>query len=190
MPVAETASNFNEVLVMDYALRHAGSKREKLALLEGKLSDTTQIICDIYSRYLFESAVLASRKEDFLFPDRLCVMMLDAQKQAYGDGLDENALHPYMWVCKSHYYSAGLSFYNWPYAFGGLFAQGLFARYGEMGEAFVPKYKEMLHRTTVTDVEGTAAIMGIDLTDPAFWRKGLDCFVGMIDEFVALAEEK
>ena len=117
-------------------------------------------------------------------------MMLDAQKQAYGDGLDENALHPYMWVCKSHYYSAGLSFYNWPYAFGGLFAQGLFARYGEMGEAFVPKYKEMLHRTTVTDVEGTAAIMGIDLTDPAFWRKGLDCFVGMIDEFVALAEEK
>lgn len=188
MPVAETASNFNEVLTMDYALSHAETRAQRLALLGGKLSDTTQIICDIYSRYLFEKSVIDSREDGFMFPDKLCELMLDAQKQAYGDGLGPNCLHKYMWICKSHYYSAGLSFYNWPYAFGGLFAQGLFAKYKEQGESFVPLYKKLLHATTVNSVEDTALIAGIDLTDPDFWRKGLDYFVGLIDEFVELTE--
>jgi oligoendopeptidase F len=46
----------------------------------------------------------------------MCDMMLAAQDASYGDGLDPNYKHPYMWVCKSHYYSAGLNFYNFPYA--------------------------------------------------------------------------
>ncbi len=190
MPVAETASNFNEVLTMDYALSHAETDDQRIALLNGKLSDTTQIICDIYSRYLFEKSVIDSREEGFMFPDRLCELMLDAQKQAYGDGLDQNCMHKYMWICKSHYYSAGLSYYNWPYAFGGLFAQGLFAKYKEMGTDFVPLYKKLLNATTVNSVEDTALIAGIDLTDPNFWRKGLDYFVTLIDEFVALVDKK
>lgn len=189
MPVAETASNFNEVLVMDYALSHASSDEEKLALLEGKLSDTTQIICDIYSRFLFEKSVFDARSNDFMFADRLSEMMLDAQKKAYGDGLDENVLHPYMWICKSHYYSSGLSYYNWPYAFGGLFAQGLFAKYKADGARFVPLYKKLLHATTVCSVEDTAKIAGIDLSDASFWKSGLDCFVKMIDEFEKLCEK-
>lgn len=190
MPVAETASNFNEVLTMDYALSHAETDGQRIALLNGKLSDTTQIICDIYSRYLFEKSVIYSREEGFMFPDRLCELMLDAQKQAYGDGLDKNCMHKYMWICKSHYYSAGLSYYNWPYAFGGLFAQGLFAKYREMGADFVPLYKKLLHATTVNSVEDTALIAGIDLKDPDFWRKGLDYFVTLIDEFVSLVDKK
>ena len=184
MPVAETASNFNEVLVMDYALSHASSDEEKLALLEGKLSDTTQIICDIYSRFLFEKSVFDARSNDFMFADRLSEMMLDAQKKAYGNGLDENFMHPYMWICKSHYYSSGLSYYNWPYAFG-----GLFAKYKEVGEEFVPLYKNLLHATTVCSVEDTAKIAGIDLSDASFWQSGLDCFVKMIDEFEKLCEK-
>lgn len=189
MPVAETASNFNEVITMDYALKHASSKEEKLALLEGKLQDTTQIVCDIYSRYLFETAVFASREDDFMFPDKLCEMMLDAQRKSYGDGLDESCMHPYMWLCKGHYYSASLPFYNFPYAFGGLFAQGLFAKYQSEGKSFVPLYKKLLNATTVSSVEDTAKIAGIDLSDKNFWKSGLDCFAEMIDEFVSLAEE-
>ena len=112
MPVAETASTFNECVVMAAAIRQAKSHDEELALIESQLQDVTQIICDIYSRYLFESAVFAARPEEFLDPDRLCQMMLEAQKKAYGDGLDQTCLHPYMWLCKGHYYSGGLSFYN------------------------------------------------------------------------------
>ena len=160
MPVAETASTFNEHVVMDAAIAGAKDPKVKLALIESQLMDTTQIICDIYSRYLFETAVFENREESFMFPDTLCEMMLEAQKEAYGDGLDPEVLHPYMWLCKGHYYSSGLSFYNWPYAFGGLFARGLYAKYLAEGDKFIPKYKELLHATPVMSVEDTAMIAG------------------------------
>ena len=189
MPVAETASTFNENVVINAALRASNDKNEKLALIEGQLSDACQIICDIYSRYTFESAVFANRAERFMPADELCQIMLDAQKKAYGDGLDHSVLHPYMWVCKSHYYSGGLSFYNFPYAFGGLFARGLYAQYEEEGAAFVPKYKKLLKATSVMSVEDTAKIAGIDLTDKAFWKQGLRSFAEEIDEFERLLNE-
>lgn len=186
MPVAETASTFNENVIVSGAIAEATDNNVKLALIESQLSDTTQIICDIYSRYLFETAVFEGRTSGFMFADELCKMMLEAQKNAYGDGLAEETLHPFMWACKSHYYSAGVSFYNFPYAFGGLFARGLYARYKAEGESFVPKYKKMLKATTVCTVEDTAKIVGIDLTDINFWRESLASYAEEIDEFVKL----
>lgn len=187
MPVAETASTFNECVVMNAAISAATDKGEKLALIESQLQDATQIICDIYSRYRFETAVFANRETAFLPADRLCSMMLEAQKQSYGDGLDHSCLHPYMWVCKSHYYG-GVSFYNFPYAFGGLFARGLYAQYEQEGDAFLPKYKNLLRATPVSTVEEAAMVAGIDLTDRAFWAQGLDILAGEIDQFLALLE--
>ncbi|MBQ8952725.1 MAG: M3 family oligoendopeptidase [Clostridia bacterium] len=189
MPVAETASTFNENVVINAAIKASSDKNEKIALIEGQLSDACQIICDIYSRYTFESAVFANRPERFMPAEDLCQIMLDAQKKAYGDGLDHSVLHPYMWVCKSHYYSGGLSFYNFPYAFGGLFARGLYAQYEREGAAFVPKYKKLLNATSVMSVEDTAKIAGIDLTDKAFWKQGLKSFAEEIDEFERLLNE-
>lgn len=183
MPVAETASTFNENVILQAAIAESEGD-ERLALLESQLQGTTQIICDIYSRYLFETAVFDKRRNSFMFADELCGMMLEAQKKAYGDGLDHDALHPYMWVCKGHYYSTGRSFYNFPYAFGGLFAGGLYAKYLEEGQAFVPKYREMLTATTVSTVEDVAAMAGIDITKPDFWRKSLKLVADQIDLFV------
>lgn len=188
MPVAETASTFNENIVNHAALASAATQEEKLAILESMLMDAAQIICDIYSRYLFETAVFDNRSTEFMPADRLCEMMLDAQKKAYGDGLDHSTLHPYMWLCKSHYYSGSLSFYNFPYAFGGLFARGLYARYQAEGKEFVGKYKKMLHATTVCDVEDAAKIAGIDLTDRAFWLESLKSLADDIDQFVELVK--
>ena len=186
MPVAETASTFNEVLVMETAIADAKDKDEKLALIESQLMDACQIIVDIYSRYLFEASVFKNRPMEFMDADRMCALMTDAQKQAYGDGLDENALHPYMWLCKGHYYSGGLSFYNYPYAFGGLFARGLYAKYKAEGPAFVDTYKAMLRATSISDVEECAKIAGVDLTDKEFWRQGLLSIADRIDEFCEL----
>lgn len=186
MPVAETASTFNEVLVMETAINEATDKDEKLALIESQLMDANQIIVDIYSRFLFEASVFENRPTEFMSADRMCELMTDAQKKAYGDGLDENALHPYMWLCKGHYYSGGLSFYNYPYAFGGLFARGLYAKYKNEGESFVDTYKAMLKATGVMDVEECAKIAGVDLTDKEFWRNGLKSIADRIDEFCDL----
>lgn len=189
MPVAETASTFNEVVIMNAAIAEADGE-ERMALLENQLQDVTQIICDIYSRYLFETAVFEERKSSFLFPSRLNELMQNAQKEAYGDGLDETYMHPYMWVCKSHYYSPDLSFYNFPYAFGGLFARGLYAKYQEEGETFLPKYRALLKATAVSSVEDVAAIAGIDLTQPEFWDKSLAMVAADIDAFIAMTKKK
>lgn len=189
MPVAETASTFNEHVVMDAAISSAKDPAVKLALIESQLMDTTQIIVDIYSRYLLESGVFANREESFMFPDTLCEMMLDAQRKAYGDGLDHEVMHPYMWLCKGHYYSSGLSFYNWPYAFGGLFARGLYARYLKEGPSFIPQYKALLHATPVMSVEDTAMTAGIDLTDKEFWRMSLESYRERVEEFKKLCRE-
>ncbi len=187
MPVAETASTFNECVVMNAAIAAATDKAEKLALIESQLQDATQIICDIFSRYRFEAKVFENREQQFMNADALCDFMLDAQKQSYGDGLDHNCLHPYMWVCKSHYY--GPTFYNFPYAFGGLFARGLYAQYEKEGAAFVPKYKKLLYTTPVATAEDTAKVAGIDLTDKQFWRDALQTIADQIDLFCQLVEE-
>lgn len=186
MPLAETASTFNENVLVSEAIAASTDPQEKLALIESQLMDACQVICDIYSRFLFEKSVFDRRENEFLSPDALCDAMLSAQKTAYGDGLDQSALHPYMWACKSHYYSGGLSYYNFPYAFGGLFARSLYAMYREQGKSFVPKYKEMLRATTVMDAEDAAAIVGADLTDKSFWLRGLKSYEEEIDEFAAL----
>ena len=189
MPVAETASTFNENIVMNTVISEA-SDAEKVALLESQLQDTTQIIVDIYSRYLFESSVFENREKSFMFSKDLEQLMLDAQKEAYGDGLDPDAMHPYMWACKPHYYSSGLSFYNFPYAFGGLFSKGLYAIYQEQPEGFVEKYQELLRATTVTSAEDTAKVLGVDVEDSAFWKKALAQVADNIEQFITLTPVK
>ena len=186
MPVAETASTFNECVVMAAAIRSAEDPKELLALIESQLQDATQIICDIYSRYQFETMVFANREQQFMDAKTLCGFMEEAQRKCYGDGLDENCLHPFMWVCKGHYY--GPTFYNFPYAFGGLFARGLYARYEQEGADFVPKYKKLLYTTTVATAEDTAAVAGIDLTEETFWRGALQTIADQIDLFCKLVE--
>ena len=186
MPVAETASTFNECVVMAAAIDAAADKNEKLALIESQLQDATQIICDIYSRFRFETMVFENRETRFMHADQLCEFMLEAQRQSYGDGLAADCQHPYMWVCKSHYY--GPTFYNFPYAFGGLFARGLYAQYEAEGAAFVPKYKKLLNTTTVATAEDTAKVADIDLTDKNFWKAALQTIADQIDLFCELVE--
>ena len=187
MPVAETASTFNECVLMAAAIENAQSDEERLALIESQLQDATQIICDIYSRFRFEAKVFENREEQFMDAETLSEYMLEAQKQCYGDGLDANYLHKYMWVCKGHYY--GPTFYNFPYAFGGLFARGLYAQYMRDGQAFVPLYKKLLYTTTVASVEDTAKVAGIDLTDKNFWCSALQMIADQIDLFCQLMEK-
>ena len=186
MPVAETASIFNECVVMAAALEQAKDNDEKLALIESELQNSTQIICDIYSRFLFEASVFENREAQFMHADALCQLMAKAQEQSYGDGLDPDIRHPYMWICKSHYY--GPTFYNFPYAFGGLFAKGLYAQYQKEGAAFVPKYKKLLYTTPIATAEDAAKVADIDLTDKNFWRSALQTIADQIDLFCQLVE--
>ncbi len=189
MPLAETASNFCETIVKKAAIKE-GSREEALAILETEISDATQVIVDIYSRYLFETAVFENRKDSPLTVEEIKNLMLDAQREAYGDGLDPEYLHPYMWTWKSHYYYADANFYNFPYAFGLLFAKGLYAEYLKKGHDFVEDYKKLLSVTGKLKIADVTRTVGIDVTNPEFWRNSLAIVAEDIEEFIKLSMEK
>ncbi len=185
MPLAETASIFNETLLAQKILEKA-DRDTRIALLEQQLSDAAQVIVDIMSRYLFESEVVARRADSTLSARELCEIMLEAQKQTYGDGLDPECLHPYMWACKSHYYSTDVHFYNFPYAFGQLFAVGVYALYEQKGAAFLPDYEKLLRSAGSGMVRDVAALVGIDVADVNFWRGSLKVFADKLNELEQL----
>ncbi len=185
MPIAETASIFCETIVKEAALKAAG-KEEAFAILENDISDSAQVIVDIYSRFLFESEVFRRRGEGSLSVEELKEVMLSAQKEAYGNGLDHDCLHPYMWACKPHYYSADYNFYNFPYAFGLLFAKGLYAEYLKRGEAFIADYDRLLSVTGKLKLADVAKTIGIDIRSIDFWRSSLKLIEKDIEKFISL----
>jgi pepF/M3 family oligoendopeptidase len=186
MTLAETASIFCETIIVDAALADAKSADEELSILETDLIGKTQVIVDITSRYLFETEVFKRRENAELSADELSELMLECQKQTYGDGLDDHFLHKYMWTWKPHYYRAGLSFYNFPYAFGLLFATGLYAIYKKEGKAFVPAYEQLLASTGEGTAADLASRFGIDIRSKAFWQASLDLIGERIDRYCAL----
>ena len=86
-----------------------------------------------------------------------------------------------MWACKPHYYDTLYHFYNYPYAFGLLFAAGLYARWQEMGDAFWPMYDRLLRFSGAGSVREAAASAGIDVSQPEFWRGALQFFARKLD---------
>lgn len=185
MPLAETASIFNETMLSHQVLQNA-TEDEQFTLLEASLMESTQTCVDILSRYLFESEVIDTRADHAMTVDELKDCMLRAQDATYGDGLDRNVRHPYMWACKSHYYSSGLNFYNFPYAFGELFGKGVFAQYLKEGDAFVPRYCRLLRSCGSGTIADVAASVGIDVRSVNFWRASLEVIKGEIDRFCEL----
>lgn len=188
MPLAETASTFCELLVNTAAMADA-DESTRAAILENSISGVTQTCIDIRSRFLFEDAVFEQRAGGPLAVGELKNLMLEAQKEAYGDGLDPEVLHPYMWINKPHYYMAGLDYYNFPYAFGNLFAVGLGKMYREDPKTFPEKYDRMLALTGKSDVAGVAESLGIDLTKPDFFRESLQQVEKDIDEWIRLTDK-
>lgn len=187
MTLAETASIFCETIVQRAALREAG-QREKLGILDSALQGATQVVVDISSRFQFEAAVLERRRARELSIDELNELMLDSQRDTYGDGLDLDALHPYMWAVKGHYYSSARAFYNFPYMFGLLFGLGLYAQFERNPDAFRSGYDELLSSTTLTDAATLASGFGMDITSAAFWNASLDVIRGNVDDFERLVD--
>lgn len=184
--LAETASIFNEMLLLDRIKEEVIEPRQKISILEKELSDAIQVVVDIYSRYLFESEVFERRKHGPVGTVELKEMMIKAQKEAYGEGLNEKFLHPYAWVVKPHYYYPTFHFYNFPYTFGLLFALGVYAQKDEPG--FFERYKRLLASTGKGTAEEVAASMGLDIAKKEFWKSSLRIIEEKIDEFEALGQ--
>jgi len=182
MPIAETASNFCEAIITDAAIKKA-SPEEKYAILEGELAAAMQVIIDIYSRFLFESRLFEKRQSGPLSVGEINELMKQAQIDAYGDAVDPSCLHEYMWINKVHYYYSERNFYNFPYAYGKLFASGLYARYLSEGDSFLDKYDALLAATGSNSLETVGDLAGINVREKDFWINSLKLIEQKVDEF-------
>jgi pepF/M3 family oligoendopeptidase len=189
MTLAETASIFAETIVFEGALETPAAGMDRLGLIEGNLKDKCQVIVDILSRFYFERKLFECRDRAELSPEELCALMTEAQKEAYGDGLDPEKLHPYMWAVKSHYYSPGLAFYNYPYAFGLLFSLGLYARARQEGPGFAGTYKGILRLTGQVSAGDLARSAGFDIETEDFWQTGAGLIARRVAEFEKLVQD-
>ena len=184
MTLAETASIFSEQLLF----RHVVSslpEAEAAGCIEGFLADAAQVCVDILSRYYFEQSVFNERTQGEIPAQRLSQLMLSAQERTYGDAVIDK--HELMWAVKGHYYSTSFSFYNYPYAFGQLFALSLFAK-GENDPDFADKYNRLLAMTGRCDCQSVAASAGCDITKEEFWLEGIDLiarWAGRLEDFAS-----
>lgn len=186
MTLAETASIMCENIVFNALLKEIDNPAAEQAILETSISSDAQTIVDIYSRFLFEKEVFERREKSTLSADEISQIMLQAQRDSYGDGIDPDVMNKFAWTWKPHYYSTGLSFYNYPYSFGSLFAKGLYAVYQEKGEAFVEDYKALLASTGEASAADLAARFGIDIRSKEFWAASLAQIAPQIERYKQL----
>jgi pepF/M3 family oligoendopeptidase len=190
MNLAETASTFAEAVLNDRRLAAARSRREKLVILDNMCSDGVAFLMNIHARFLFEDRFHQERPQGELSADRLCELMEAAQQEAYVNALAGDAANPTFWMSKLHYYIAGWPFYNFPYTFGYLLSQGVYALAREAGPAFSENYRQLLLATGCMQAEQAVhSTLGYDLRQPDFWHKSLDLVEQRVDEFVHLAGE-
>jgi len=186
MTLAETASIMCETIATEAALSQTTDPQEVLAILEAQMNNASQVVVDIYSRYLFEKEVFERRAKSELSTDEINDIMERAQKATYGAGLDEKYLQKFMWTWKPHYYTSGFSFYNYPYAFGLLFATGLYAIYQKRGADFVPDYKNLLASTGEAPAAELAEKFGINIRSKKFWADSLAIIGKRVDRYCKL----
>lgn len=187
MNVAETASTFAELVVSDATIENADSEAEKIALLDEKVARGAVMMMNIHARYIFENNFYQEREKGFVSAERLSELMVEAQKEAYEDALDE--YHPMFWAAKLHFYSTGVPFYNFPYTFGYFFSLGVYARALDSGEAFEEDYISLLRDTASMSTEDLAQKhLDVDLTTPDFWQDAIDLVHADIDEFLSITE--
>ncbi|TAA71767.1 M3 family oligoendopeptidase [Planococcus salinarum] len=185
MNVAETASTFAEMIVADAAVKNAASDQEKIALLEDKVQRSVAFFMNIHSRFLFETRFYEERKKGVVPASRLNDLMEEAQMEGFGGGL--KSTHPHFWASKLHFYITYVPFYNFPYTFGYLFSLSVYAKALEEGAGFEEKYMALLRDTAVMTAENLAMKhLGEDITQEAFWEKGIALCVKDAEEFISL----
>ncbi|WP_053217260.1 M3 family metallopeptidase [Virgibacillus senegalensis] len=186
MSVAETASTFAEMVILDAAIEAADSREEKLFLLDEKLKRSAMNFMNVHSRFLFEKKFYQERKKGTVPASRLNELMEEAMDKGYQGSLEGGSVHSWIWT--PHFYITNSPFYNFPYTFGYLFSLGIYAKAKENGEAFEQAYLALLRDSGKMSAEQLAAKhLGEDITSETFWEKGLEMCRKDVEEFSRLS---
>jgi len=172
MTLAETASIFGETVVNAALLEQAKDPADRLQFTWAQAREVESFVLNIPARFHFERRFYEQRQRSTLSPDELRRLMTESWQAWYGDSLSET--EPMFWASKLHFSIADLSFYNFPYTFGYLFALGVYAQRPKLGSDFYTRYVALLRDTGSMDAEEVAyKYLGVDLTQPEFWHQSL-----------------
>ncbi len=189
MTLAETASTFNEMLVTDAALQSVTSSDDKLPLLDKKLQEHLQMFCNIRCRYLFETKFYEARKKGPLSIDNLNDLMVEAQREAYGEILADDGYHPLFWASKLHFSETSVPFYNFPYTFGHLFAGAIYRLAKNRGKQFASAYRDLLYDTGSMTCEDLAKKhLGADISSERFWTEAVENALEDVETFLRFTQ--
>jgi oligoendopeptidase F len=171
MTLAETASTFAEKILVHGLLSAPGLSAERRAfLVDMETNHTPSYLLNIPVRYIFERRFYEERKNGIVSPTRLCELMTAAQREVYGDALEAGGEDPWFWASKMHFFISGVSFYNFPYTFGFLLSQALFAELLREGAAFLPRYEAFLRETgSASCEEAVRRTLGWEIGRKEFW---------------------
>jgi len=188
MTLAETASNFGEMILLNGLMNDPGlTEATKAYLLDQEMLRAHAYLINIPMRYEFEKAFYTERADGEVSVSRLSALMNEAQRKLYGDTLLEGGTDPMFWASKMHFFISGISFYNFPYVFGYLLSQALFARFKAEGAAFLPRYESFLSMTgSATCEEVVKRSLGEDITKPEFWATALKAMEPALQAYEAL----
>ncbi|BFQ94871.1 M3 family oligoendopeptidase [Enterococcus cecorum] len=188
MNVAETASTFAELIVADATLKEAKTDEEKINLLDVKLQNAIAMFMNIHARFIFESNFYAARQKGLVATDEITRLMVEAQKEAYINGL--GSYHPHFWAAKLHFFIDEVPFYNFPYTFGYLFSLGIYAKASQHADGFEDQYIALLRDTaSMTTEELAKKHLDTDLHQATFWQAGIDMVLKDIATFMDLTEK-
>ena len=172
LPLAETASVFGEMMVFDRLVKRETDPRAQLGLVAGKIEDAFATVFRQNVLTRFEQGVYQARQEARLTPDRLGDIWIEANGRYYGDALRMTEGYRWGWSYIPHFIHS--RFYCYAYVFGELLVLALYRMYQQEGEAFVPKFVELLERGGSESPDRLLAPFGIDFQDASFWQKGFD----------------
>lgn len=185
LSIAETASTFSEIILLDAAIETAITKEERIMLLDEKIKRSVMNFMNIHSRFLFEQNFYEERKTGYVSADRLNEIMQNAISVGYKDSLHN--VSAYTWLWTPHFYMTNAPFYNFPYTFGYLLALSLFAKAKEMGADFENAYIQLLRDSgKMTMEELVLKHLNEDITQEAFWEKGIMHSVRDVELFIEL----
>ena len=185
LPLAETASNFAEMLLLESLLERDGDPAFRRSMLAKYVDDSYAMILRQAYFVLFEQEAHRMIAEEGVTPDRLSAAYLENLREQFGDSVELDEAFAWEWISIPHIYAT--PFYCYAYTFGLLLVLGLYQRYKQEGETFVPKYLKILEYGGSKAPIEILDEADVDIRTRAFWQGGFDVIAEMIGELETLS---
>lgn len=183
LPLAETASTFGEMILVDRLMREESDEDVRRDILFRQVDDAYATIQRQAFFALFERQAHEMIRQNAPV-NELAAAYLENLKTQFGDAVEISDEFRWEWVSIPHIYST--PFYVYAYSFGQLLVLSLYQQFKQEGESFKPRYRKILATGGSEAPVQVLAQAGIDVHSADFWQGGFDVIAGLVDQLEAL----